>query len=86
MAISQNIIYTLSVILINMSLTGIESDLNLPTFLLIFTILKHMWLTTFSDEYNPPRNIVQIMVSKALMFHENSELLPSGDFYDLSLG
>ena len=26
------------------------------------------------------------MVSKILMFHENTELLPSGDSYELSLG
>ena len=43
-----------------------------------------MCLTTFSDEYNPPMNAVQLMVSKVLMFHENIKLLPSGDCYELS--
>ena len=45
-----------------------------------------MCLTTLSDEYNLPLNSVQLMVSKVLMFHENTELLPSGDCYDLSPG
>ena len=31
-------------------------------------------------------NTVQPMVSKVLMFHENEELLPSSDYYDLSPG
>ena len=29
---------------------------------------------------------VQLMVSKVLMFHENTDLLPSGDLYDLYPG
>ena len=44
-----------------------------------------MFINTFSDEYNPPLNAVQLMVSGILMFHENTELLGSGDSYDLSL-
>ena len=45
-----------------------------------------MYLTTISYEYNPPLNSVQLVVSKVLTFHENTELLPSGDFYDLYTG
>ena len=28
----------------------------------------------------------QLMVSKVIMLHENTELFPSGDYYDISLG
>ena len=45
-----------------------------------------MCLATLSDESNPPLNSVQLMVSKVLMFHENTELLPSSECYDLSPG
>ena len=31
-------------------------------------------------------NTLKLMVFEVLMFHENTELLPSGDSYDLSLG
>ena len=70
----------------NRSLTGIIFDRNLPTLLLLFIIFKHMCLNKFSDEYNPLLNEVQLMVSEVLMFHENIELLPSGDSYDISPG
>ena len=50
------------------------------------TIFKQMCINTFSDDSNPPLNTVQLMVYKVLMFHENIELLPSGDSYFLSLG
>ena len=43
-----------------------------------------MCLNTFSVESNPPLKTVQLMFFKVLMFHENIELLPSGDSYDLS--
>ena len=45
-----------------------------------------MCLSTFSDEYNPPLNALQLMVFKVLMFRENIELLPYGDSNDLSPG
>ena len=45
-----------------------------------------MCLTKFPDESNPYLNSVQPVVSKVLIFHENTELLPSGDCYDLSSG
>ena len=45
-----------------------------------------MCLTTLYDESNPSLNSVQLVVSKVLIFHENIELLPSGDFYDFSTG
>ena len=45
-----------------------------------------MCLTNFFDEYNTLLNAVQLVVSKVLMFHENIELFPSGDSYDISLG
>ena len=45
-----------------------------------------MCLNKSYDEYNPPVNTVKQMVSKVLMFHENTELLPSVDCYDLYLG
>ena len=65
---------------------GIGSDHNPPSLLLLFTILEHMCLTTLYDKSNPPLNSLQLMVPKVLVFHENIELLPSGDLYDLSLG
>ena len=86
MAISQKIIYTLLSSFMNRRLTGIRSDRNLPPILLLFDVLEHMCLTTFSDETNTSLKSVQLMVTKVLMFHENTELLPSGDRYDLSLG
>ena len=85
-ATSHKIIYNLSSSCMNRSLTGIGSDRTPPLRLLLSTIFKHMCLTTFSDDYNPPLNTVQLMVSKVLMFNENIELLPSGDCYDLSPG
>ena len=45
-----------------------------------------MCLTNLSDEFNPLLNTVQLIVSKVLMFHENTELLPYGDCYELSPG
>ena len=45
-----------------------------------------MCLTTFSGDYNPIKNSVQLVVSEVLMFHENTELFPSSDSYDISLG
>ena len=45
-----------------------------------------MCITTFSDEYNPTLDTVKLMVSKFLTFHENTELFPCGECYDLSTG
>ena len=69
----------------NRSLMGIVLTPPPSRFILIFTIFEHKYLTSFYDNYKPPLNEVHIMLSKALMFHKNIELLPSGDCYDLSL-
>ena len=45
-----------------------------------------MSLNNFYDNSNTPLNAVQVMISEVLMFHENKELYPSGDYYDLSVG
>ena len=50
----------------------------------LFTIFEHIYLNNLSDDSNPPLNAVQLVVSEVLMFHDNTELLPSGDSYDLS--
>ena len=44
-----------------------------------------MCVTTFSNDSNPLLSRVQLVVSEVLMFHENTELFPSGDSYDISL-
>ena len=31
-------------------------------------------------------NVVQLMVSKVIIFYENTDMLPSGDSYDISPG
>ena len=43
-----------------------------------------MLLTTFSVDTDQPLKRVPLMVFEVLMPHENTELLPSGDSYDLS--
>ena len=45
-----------------------------------------MCLTTLSDEYNPSLTSVQLMVSKFLVYHENTYPFPFVDYYDLSTG
>ena len=80
MTIIQKIIYTLLSSFTNRSLTGIVYDHNLPHLLLLFTLFEHMCLTALSEETNQQ---VKLMVSKVLMFHENKELIPSIDCYDL---
>ena len=57
-----------------------------PPLLLLYTIFECMCLTTFSDDYNPLLNGVQLVVSEVLIYHENTELFPSGDSYDISPG
>ena len=70
----------------NRSLASIGFNRNLPPFLLLFAIFEFMCLTNFSDYSNPLLNALQLVVSEVLMFHENTELFPSGDSYDISLG
>ena len=70
----------------NRSLTGIRSDCKLPPLLLLFTIFEYMCLNTLYDESKPLLNAVKLMVYEVLMFHENTELFPSGDSYDISPG
>ena len=70
----------------NRSLTVIVSNRSLPPFLDIFTIFECICLTNLSDDANPLLNAVQLVVSKVLMFCENTELFPSGDSYDISPG
>ena len=72
------------------ALTGVSRALDLteppqPP-LLIFYILELFCLSTFSDDSNPLMNAVQLMVSEVLTFHENTEIFPSGDSYDISSG
>ena len=45
-----------------------------------------MCLNNFSGDFKAPMNAAQLMVYEFLMFHENTDMLPSGDFYDVSLG
>ena len=68
----------------NRSLAGTGFDRNLPPLLILSTIFECMCITNFSDDYNPLLNEVKLMVSEVLMFHENTELFPSGDSYDIS--
>ena len=49
----------------------------------MFTIFEQMCLTNFFDEYNLPMNAVKLMVSEVLMFHENTDLIPSVDSNEL---
>ena len=85
-AISKKIIYTLSSSCMNRSITFIGYICNLPPLLLILDIFEHTCVTTFYDDTNLHMNTVQLMVSKFLTFHENTELLPSGGCYDISTG
>ena len=68
------------------SLADIGFDRNLPPLLFIFAISEQICLTTFSGDYNLPLNAMQLIVLEVLMFHVNTELLPSGDSRDLSPG
>ena len=67
-------------------LTGIGFNRNLPNILILFTIFKCMWLINFSDDSNEILNAVQLVVSEVLTFHENTELFPSDDSYDIYPG
>ena len=69
----------------NRNIAGIVFDRNLTPLLLLFTIFKHVCLNTFYDDYNPLLNAVQLMVSEVLMFHENIDLFPYDDSYDISM-
>ena len=59
---------------------GIRYNQKFPHILFLFIIFEHMCLATFTNESNPHLNAVQLMVSKVLIFHENTEILPSVDF------
>ena len=45
-----------------------------------------MWLSNFGVHYNPPMNIVQLIVFKVIMFRKNIDLLPTDDSSDISPG
>ena len=64
----------------------IGSNRTTPPPLLPSDIFKHMCLTNLSDDSNQPLNTLQFMDYRVLMAHENTELIPSGDCYDLSRG
>ena len=85
-AIYQKRIYILSSRCVNRSLTGIGLDTNLPPLIFIFTIFEHMCLNNFSDDSNSPLKKLKLMVFEVFMFHENTELIPSGESHELSMG
>ena len=45
-----------------------------------------MLLTTLGVHNNQPFITVKLILLKVIMFHQNKELLPPGDYSDLSLG
>ena len=45
-----------------------------------------MFFNTFSIDSNPPLNTVQLMVFEFLILHENTEMIPSRDSYNLYTG
>ena len=45
-----------------------------------------MQITSFCVNYNPPLNTVQLLLCEVPMFHENKNLPPPGDYYDLYPG
>ena len=64
-----------------------ESDsTSTPPLILLFTIFQHIFINIFSYDSNSLLNAVQLMVSEVLEFHENTELFPSGDSYEISPG
>ena len=69
-----------------MSLTGILINLHLPLIILLLNIFKHMCLIYFGVYSNQPLNTVKLTVFKDLRFHENTELIPTGKYYGLSIG
>ena len=85
-AIIQKIIYTLLSSFMDRSLTWIGSNRNIPPLLLLFNIFKYRCFNNFYDESKPPLNTVHRMVAKVLTFHENTEILPSVECYDLYPG
>ena len=70
----------------NKSLVVITFNRNLTPIILLFNFFKNMCITYLYDDYNPPLNKIQLMVSEVLMFNENTELIPYGDSYDVSTG
>ena len=84
-SIFQKNIYILLIYCINRSRTCIWLDFNFPTLFIVFTVLKHMWLTTFSVNSNQPLNTVRLLVFPFLMLHESIDIIPYGEYNDLSL-
>ena len=66
-----------------MSLKGIRFNRTPSLLKLIFIIFEKVCLNDFCVESNPSLNTVQLMVFEVLMFHENTELLPYLDSYEL---
>ena len=85
-AIWQNSIYILLGSFMNRSITGIIFNRNLPPLIFFFTVFEHMCLNTLYGDSNPTLNSLQLIISEVLMFHESTQLLPSGESYDLSMG
>ena len=85
-AICQKIIYIFSSRCNNMSLVGIVFDGHLAPIIIIFTIFELIHITTLSDDSVPPLNTVKLMVSKVLLGHENTYMIPYDDSYDLHSG
>ena len=85
-AIFQKSIYIFSSRCNNMSLVGIVFDRHLAPIIIIFNIFELIHITTFSDDSVSPLNTVQLMVSKVLMGHENTYMIPYDDSYDLHSG
>ena len=54
--------------------------------LIYFTISKQTFIINFSVDSYPHLNTGKIAVLEVLMLHENKELIPYGDSYDLYLG
>ena len=67
-------------------LTLVVINHHLPFILFLFNIFKHVGIVSFCVHYNPDLNIFQLRVFEVLVFHENTELLPPGDSYELSPG
>ena len=69
-----------------MSLMIIRMICHIPLNLPIFAFFENMVIDTFDVHSNPPLNTVQLTALEAIRFHENREIIPSGDSYDLSPG
>ena len=71
----------------NKSLTGIGFNHKLsPHPNLLHKISKQTFIINFSVDSYPHLNTGKLAVLEVLMLHENKELIPYGDSYDLYLG